>query len=157
MTTKACQKCFASKPLDEFLGKLRKHAWCKPCYYSWRRSYLKTPKGKLNSARKNTKPYMKFSRLKHEARKRGLEVTITKEQYIALITGVCGYCSFPVEQFGHGIDRMDNAKGYVPGNVIACCGVCNQAKSNYFSYDEMSLIGETIKQIRTKRLNHPDL
>jgi len=27
-----------------------------------------------------------------------------------------------------GIDRVDNSKGYIPTNVVPCCGVCNFMK-----------------------------
>ena len=30
----------------------------------------------------------------------------------------------------NGIDRVDNEKGYVHGNVEACCGTCNFLKGN---------------------------
>lgn len=30
----------------------------------------------------------------------------------------------------NGIDRIDNAKGYLPGNVNPCCRDCNRAKTN---------------------------
>ena len=37
------------------------------------------------------------------------------------------------ESFGrytyNGIDRIDNALGYVIGNVTSCCGTCNKAKA----------------------------
>jgi hypothetical protein len=32
-----------------------------------------------------------------------------------------------------GIDRLDNSKGYVSGNVVPCCSVCNHAKHNLAS------------------------
>lgn len=35
----------------------------------------------------------------------------------------------------NGIDRVDNDKGYVPGNVSPCCWVCNIAKGT-MSLDE---------------------
>jgi len=28
----------------------------------------------------------------------------------------------------NGIDRQDNAKGYIPGNCVSCCRICNYAK-----------------------------
>lgn len=28
----------------------------------------------------------------------------------------------------NGIDRVDNSKGYVSGNVVACCSTCNRMK-----------------------------
>jgi hypothetical protein len=35
----------------------------------------------------------------------------------------------------NGIDRIDNTKGYIPGNVVTCCFNCNRAKST-LSYNE---------------------
>ena len=30
----------------------------------------------------------------------------------------------------NGIDRIDNALGYIESNVVACCPICNLAKRN---------------------------
>lgn len=35
----------------------------------------------------------------------------------------------------NGIDRMDNSKGYVDGNVLPCCSICNHAK-HVMNYDD---------------------
>ncbi len=29
-----------------------------------------------------------------------------------------------------GVDRVDNSKGYIPGNCVPACGFCNKAKNN---------------------------
>jgi hypothetical protein len=31
----------------------------------------------------------------------------------------------------NGIDRIDSSKGYVPGNVVPCCTVCNIMKLDH--------------------------
>lgn len=38
----------------------------------------------------------------------------------------CHYCGDPIETIG--LDRVDNAQGYVSGNVVACCAECNRMK-----------------------------
>ena len=75
------------------------------------------------------------------AKRRGLAWELSIEQVTALLTKDCQYCGSPPGQVsrgrGHngefiynGLDRVDNALGYAPDNVVACCGVCNTAKSN---------------------------
>jgi len=75
-----------------------------------------------------------------EARKRGLPFELTHEQCEHLFLEKCFYCKVPPSQsasFGHrrqytivhnGIDRVDNTKGYLLGNVVPCCKTCNSAK-----------------------------
>lgn len=38
-------------------------------------------------------------------------------------------------------------------NVVPCCYVCNCARNNNFSFDEMKILGKTIKKIMEDRLN----
>jgi hypothetical protein len=51
----------------------------------------------------------------------------------------CWYCGEPPRSkrvkkgwtyLYNGIDRIDNNKGYVPGNSISCCKYCNRAKND---------------------------
>ena len=51
-----------------------------------------------------------------------------------------------------GIDRLDNSKGYEIDNIVPCCFVCNQVKSNRFTVQEMLIIGKTIGQIWSNRV-----
>lgn len=79
------------------------------------------------------------------ARKRGLAWRLTGEDFDGLTAQDCFYCgnrpsssaknatkgrSFNGDFVYNGIDRVDNAAGYIPGNVVTCCGICNRAKGN---------------------------
>jgi hypothetical protein len=79
---------------------------------------------------------------KYHAQRRGYTWELTKEEFDKLVSADCHYCGlppstihktgrgrkFPHEFIHNGIDRMDNTLGYIPGNVISCCGTCNLAK-----------------------------
>lgn len=79
------------------------------------------------------------NRLKRNAKERGYEFDLTKEQVRAVVTQNCHYCgSLPTQVTKYrrcngsftynGIDRVDNSRGYVESNVVPCCGRCNRAK-----------------------------
>lgn len=98
----------------------------------------------------------KAANYKTLARKRGIEYALTYEEAISLLQGNCYYCdSKPSNEYNarkrnrvntknkinyaannsdeytiyyNGIDRVDNSKGYIPGNVVSCCTTCNTAK-----------------------------
>ena len=68
--------------------------------------------------------------VKQKAKKRGKSWTITNLDAFELFLQPCVYCgqeaSFPDTR--NGIDRVDNAIGYDPGNCVSCCRQCNSAK-----------------------------
>ena len=70
----------------------------------------------------------RYAVLKHRARKRGLEMTIPQVMYEDLAFQPCDYCGGPLGKSGHGLDRKDNRLGYLPENVVPCCGGCNEIK-----------------------------
>jgi hypothetical protein len=73
----------------------------------------------------------KFNKLKHRARKRNIEVTLTFEQYCQIVeSGKCFYCDEPLPVMGHGVDRIDSSIGYVYSNCRSCCQFCNIMKSD---------------------------
>lgn len=88
-----------------------------------------------------------LSSYKHGAKSRGLAWELTVEQFTELTKQPCYYCGVEpayilrvrTEGAGdyvyNGIDRLDNGKGYLPDNVVPCCKICNQAKSDR-SYEE---------------------
>jgi len=78
---------------------------------------------------------------KRSARKRGLNYDLEDEQAYALTKMPCHYCGAPPNQIRQersqrsryvysGIDRLDNDRGYIEGNVAPACWVCNRRKAN---------------------------
>lgn len=83
-----------------------------------------------------------YSQYKNSAVKRGLEFSLTLEQFKTLIFQECNYCgsdpietttsksrnrtSMPVKH--NGIDRIDNTKGYTMDNCVPSCLTCNMMK-----------------------------
>lgn len=72
---------------------------------------------------------------------RGLSFALPFERFAELAWSACFYCGAPpsnVTKFRHGsltyqfpyqgIDRVNNAHGYEPSNVVPCCFDCNRAK-----------------------------
>lgn len=78
-----------------------------------------------------------YSRTKRTALARGYAFELTKKQVRNLSIQNCHYCGSPPTQRSrgcngdylyNGIDRKDNDKGYVEGNVVPACKHCNRAK-----------------------------
>ena len=81
-------------------------------------------------------------RIKVNAKRRKLDWILSDEKVRELIIQPCHYCgSLPslhdkdstFREFNgdfpsNGIDRIDNIKGYIEGNVVPCCKLCNRAK-----------------------------
>lgn len=90
---------------------------------------VQTPMNKL---------YYKYQK---SAEKRGYEFNIDEIDFHYIIQKPCQYCgnthtSREISKAGFkyeftGLDRVDNKKGYSINNVIPCCKICNQMKSNF--------------------------
>jgi hypothetical protein len=90
---------------------------------------------------------------KRSASKSDREWSISKAQFKTLILSNCHYCGIEPRQKRHnnkilynGIDRLDNTKGYIEGNCVACCGTCNWMKGKLSVGDFLSKINR-ISQI----------
>ena len=84
--------------------------------------------------------------------------SITREEFIGWYQSQvkeCFYCGIPenlIPQFPKffngtvnrrlSIDRMDNKRGYEPGNIVLSCRRCNGIKSDFFSAQEMKEIAQ---------------
>ena len=68
----------------------------------------------------------RWSCFKTQARRRKIKVGLTREEFEALITHpTCTYCGVSGRV---GLGRVQNHKGYDPGNVVPCCAACNYMK-----------------------------
>jgi hypothetical protein len=89
-----------------------------------------------------------YREYKTSAKSRGLKWGLEKELFLSLIFQPCHYCGAPPSNEAvtrrlynngklpyNGIDRKDIHKGYIPGNVVPCCRICNWAKQQ-LSYEE---------------------
>lgn len=68
-----------------------------------------------------------LSAYRSNARKRGIEFALDPLLVDDLTTDSCYYCGAPPAP-RNGIDRADNARGYVEGNVVTACSLCNRLK-----------------------------
>jgi hypothetical protein len=72
----------------------------------------------------------------------------------------CHYCDDIIQWIAHStggkkgkynLDRKDNSLGYTKENCVVCCSACNYLKGDKFTYDEMLILGSTLKQLREER------
>lgn len=81
---------------------------------------------------------LKYIQLARSARKRSKDFNLSFADIEELITTpLCYYTNSPLnkthgDNFQRTIDRVDNNKGYVKGNVVACCHLANNIKNELF-------------------------
>ena len=76
---------------------------------------------------KGTEPAKrKLSTYRANASRQHRAFEVSLEQMREFLSSSCIYCG---EQ-ATGIDRIDNTQGYIEGNMVACCEVCNHMKWN---------------------------
>lgn len=80
------------------------------------------------------------------ARKRGIEFNITEEYIKSIWNDVCPVLGIPLkanasryEDNSFSLDRIDNTKGYIEGNVVIISNRANKLKNNA-SLDELRKI-----------------
>ena len=80
-----------------------------------------------------------LNRIKKNAERRNLEWSLSDEIVKKLISQPCFYCKVPPKAHtfakklngdfkSNGLDRINNNKGYIEGNIVPCCADCNRAK-----------------------------
>ena len=88
---------------------------------------------------------------------RKLQFDIDRELFRQLTQMPCYYCgALPSKTYanGHkyngdyifnGLDRVDNALGYIPENVVSCCEQCNKSKRTYTQREFLDWIRRAYK------------
>jgi hypothetical protein len=148
---KICTKCEQVKNEIEFTKNISRNDglsyWCKQCcsdYKKLRRIKL----GKEVVAEQNKKHYNnsrdnilktrkiwnqtlsgKFNQYKSTAKRRSIDFNLTFEEFCTFWQKSCVYCGSEIETIG--LDRKDNNIGYIMGNVVPCCEICNIMKRNH--------------------------
>lgn len=90
----------------------------------------------------------RFNALKQKARRLNTDFNITLHDYELIIDGArCEYCSGKLPAIGHGLDRIDSDYGYTKDNVTPCCYSCNMIKGDRFTYTQMKILAEFIREM----------
>ena len=74
---------------------------------------------------------------------------MTTEEVRQIIVQPCRYCGTTTRP--RGLDRIDNAKPHIKGNVLPACRECNFARGDRFTIEEMDVIGAAIRQVMDRR------
>ena len=140
-----CSKCGTKKKVREFsIDTTRKDglcAWCRSCANN---------SGKKFRAGNIAKHLLKSVRT--GAKQRGLEFSITEEDLV--VPEHCPIFGFKMEPGGKrstspSVDRIDNTKGYIPGNVVVVSVKANHVKSDC-SMEELKRLVEFYESLQKK-------
>ena len=124
----ACTKKYVSKNVKRLNEKQRE-------YYKNNKDkikkYLKSNRNSIRAKKKiySMTPEGKIAMYRGSAKKRNLFWRLSLEEFTLFWQKPCIYCGNNIETIG--LDRIDNAQGYIIDNVISCCYWCNIMKHNY--------------------------
>lgn len=101
---------------------------------------------------------------KQSAKKRGLIFDLDYKTFRCITSQNCSYCNVEPSQIRYpkncqapyvynGIDRIDNSKGYIKGNVTSCCKICNRSKSDMHLTEWYEYLGR-ISRIHSPQDKH---
>ena len=151
---KRCNKCNTVKEDQEFhknrSTKSGLDVYCKRCYKVWKIEHFVASKSRTEEAKRyRSSPHGRFLNAKCQAKVRKKEWTLSEIEYLDLVSDQCFYCNGPLP-IGGGIDRLDNSKGYITGNVVPCCFRCNNLKGAELTWQETLIAVRAIQEYRRK-------
>ena len=100
---------------------------------NWRERYKSDPDMRQRAAeardrfRKNNPIGQAWGGTRGGAKSRGLPFDLPRELFDDMVTDNCFYCHVEPDPV-HGLDRVDNNRGYTTDNVVTCCYWCNVSK-----------------------------
>lgn len=102
---------------------------------------------------------------KYSSNRRKIKFSLTEEQFINWYKEQkqeCYYCKRTIQEvqkdkglnkinYRLSIDRKNNNKGYKLGNIVLSCLNCNRIKTDFFTEQEMLVIGKILHLIFANR------
>lgn len=114
--------------------------------------YSASAKGRSVHQKYRSTPRGRWNCLRRQCKDRGLELKLSKEEYLEVIRDLhCSYCGGTLGP-GSGLDRLDNSKGYSVSNVRTCCNDCNRLRQDRLSPEELEKIVAFLKVLRNTDL-----
>jgi len=101
---------------------------CDACYSTMRKVEDNRKRERNYSSERLLNPERHYREYAASAIKKNVEFTITLEEFSNTVTKPCYYCKTYNETEVLGIDRIDSFKGYVKGNILPACEICNTMK-----------------------------
>lgn len=101
---------------------------CDACYSTMRKVEDNRVRERNYGFEKKINPLKHFREYADGAAKKNVEFSITLEEFTEVVTKPCYYCKKYNETEVLGIDRIDSFKGYVKGNILPACEICNTMK-----------------------------
>lgn len=148
-----CAKCHVAKAPTEFhknrASRTGCDTYCKRCYKLWKIEHYvpSKPRPEYFKQRRN-QPHGRYLYTKIQAKVRKKEWNLTEEEYTAAISKPGFYCGGPLPIGSSGIDRLDNSRGYVSGNIVPCCYTCNNMKNSTLTWQETLVAVRAIQEYR---------
>ena len=155
-----CIKCSTTESSRWYRGPL-----CGKCYQQrWQRENKNKVAGytsgwknrnKEKDRERHVKPNARFISARNSALTRGKIWNIFLEDFKHLINLPCYYCSDEMgagDNYGSGLDRVDNNVDYQLDNVVPCCKICNSMRNNYLTMEETKIAVQAIINHRKSRV-----
>jgi len=102
--------------------------------------------------KRDLSPKRRFRVVKRLARDKKLTLDLTLKQYFGLLSKPCYYCSKDLYgEYGVGVDRIDNSKGYIFTNLLPCCSDCNKGRNQYFTVAEFKVMVNALLKYRKQK------
>lgn len=144
---KKCVVCKEMKPIEDFNFYKSQTCYC----FSCKESYGQRTKERIRNRKFGTIERMLYNRVKDTKQRKKWENNLTPSYLLEIYhkqKGNCFYSGIKMitdrsDLYALSIDRIDSMKGYIKGNIVLCCNIINQMKSN-LSVDEFLKICGTI-------------
>lgn len=131
-STKDCPGCRKEYLHNWYLNKAGTVRTCKYGHSYIHGCKICTRAAEHRAMRKKGFALCKLIGYRKRAKRVSLEWAIPDALFFDLVSDGCFYCgNLPSEDKLNGVDRVDNTKGYVVGNVVTACAFCNTWKKRY--------------------------